>query len=80
MRTRIQRWGNSLGVRIPKVLAEEVGVAAGSEVLLAIIEGGLILRPAHPRRYALDELLLRVSAENRHGEFAPGGPLGREAR
>jgi antitoxin MazE len=77
--TKVQKWGNSLGLRIPKAFAEEAGVAAGSEVILAIIEGGLIVRPAHPRKYPLDELLHRVTAENRHAEVDAGGAVGREA-
>lgn len=79
MRTKIQKWGNSLGLRIPKAFAEEAGVSAGSEVILAIIEGGLIVRPAHPRKYSLDELLQRVTAENCHADVASGAAVGREA-
>ncbi len=79
MQTTIRKWGNSLGLRIPKAFAEEAGVSAGSEVILAIIEGGLVIRPAHPRKYALDELLCRVTDENRHDEFDSGSPVGREA-
>ena len=79
MLTKVQKWGNSLGLRIPKAFAEEAGVAAGSEVILAIIEGGLIVRPAHPRKYSLEELLHRVTAENRHAEVDAGGAVGREA-
>jgi len=79
MQTRIQKWGNSLGLRIPKAFAEEAGVAAGSEVVLAIIEGGLIVRPVHPERVALDELLRRVTDDNRPDEIDAGGPVGREA-
>ena len=46
MQTRIQRWGNSLGLRIPKAFAEQAGVEAGSEGDLALDDGELIIRPA----------------------------------
>ena len=42
------RWGNSLGVRIPRGLAEEVGLGAGTEVSLTAKDGELVLRPAVP--------------------------------
>ena len=64
MRTKIQKWGNSLGLRIPKALAEDAGVKAGSEVDLAIEDGELIVRPARAPRYELQELLRGVTAKN----------------
>ncbi len=44
MNTKIQKWGNSLGLRIPKSFAEEAGVEAGSEVDLTVEDGQLIVR------------------------------------
>lgn len=48
MQTRIQKWGNSLGVRIPRALAEDVGVDPGSKVSLSVLEGELIVIKALP--------------------------------
>ncbi len=48
MQTRIQKWGNSLGVRIPRALAEDVGVDPGSKVSLSFLEGELIVIKAMP--------------------------------
>lgn len=67
MHTKIQRWGNSLGLRIPKSFAEEAGVGAGSEVDLSVEEGELIVRPARLRRYDLKELLRSAASERRQG-------------
>ena len=78
MQTKIQKWGNSLGLRIPKSFAEQVGVKAGSEVDLSIEDGGLIVRPAQRRKYRLQELLRRVSPKNLHEEVDNGAPVGRE--
>ena len=79
MQTRILKWGNSLGLRIPKSFAEEAGVEAGSEVDLAIEDGDLIVRPRRRPRYELNELLLRVSENNLHREIDTGDPAGEEA-
>jgi len=78
MQTKIQRWGNSLGLRIPRSFAEEAGVEAGSEVDLSVRDGDLVVRAAKRRAYRLSELLEKVTAENRHGEVDTGEPMGRE--
>jgi len=78
MNTRIQKWGNSLGLRIPKSLAEEAGVEAGSEVELSVKDGQLVVTPTRRRKYRLRDLLRKVTPENVHDEIDTGGPVGRE--
>jgi len=78
MQTRIQKWGNSLGLRIPKAFAEEAGVQAGSEVDLSVEDGDLIIRPTRLPKYELRILLRRVTAKNVHDEVETGEPVGRE--
>lgn len=78
MQTKIQRWGNSLGLRIPKSLAEQAGVEAGSEVDLAVEDGELIVRPRRAPRYDLGNLLRRVTAKNVHRAVETGHAVGRE--
>jgi len=78
MQTKIQRWGNSLGLRIPRFFAEEVGVQAGSQVDLSVRDGDLVVRAAKRRTYRLSELLQKVTTKNLHGEVDTGGPIGRE--
>ena len=78
MQTKFQKWGNSLGLRIPKSFAEVAGVPAGSEVDLAIEDGDLIVRPRRKPHYALNELLMRVNENNRHREIDTGEPAGEE--
>ena len=79
MLTRIQKWGNSLGLRIPKSFAAEVDVEAGSTVDIRVENGDLVIRPVHRRRYVLSELLEGVSSRNLHAEIGTGDPVGREA-
>jgi antitoxin MazE len=78
MQTKIQRWGNSLGLRIPRSFAEEAGVDVGSEVDLSIQDGDLVVKPARRRTYQLEELLRKVTVRNLHDEVDTGGPVGRE--
>ena len=78
MQTKIQRWGNSLGLRIPRSFAEEAGVEAGSQVDLSVRDGDLIVRAARRRTYRLRELLQKVTTKNLHEEVETGGPIGRE--
>jgi antitoxin MazE len=78
MQTKIQLWGNSLGLRIPRSFAEEAGVGVGSQVDLSVRDGDLVVRAAKRRIYKLSELLEKVTAKNLHGEVDMGEPMGRE--
>lgn len=79
MLTKVQKWGNSLGLRIPKSQAEEVGVEAGSTVEIIARKGALVIRPVRKRRYRLSSLLRKVTPRNTHSEVDWGEPVGREA-
>jgi antitoxin MazE len=78
VKTRVQRWGNSLAVRIPKSFAEEVGLMDGSTVEMRLVEGGLLVEPASTRPLSLEELLDGVSESNLHGEVDTGPAQGLE--
>ena len=78
MITKIQKWGNSLGLRIPKSFAAEAQVEAGSSVDISVEDGGLVVRPMRRKKYVLSELLRRVTSRNIHDEIATGEPVGRE--
>ena len=78
MLTKIQKWGNSLGLRIPKAFAAEASVEAGSTVDIAIEDGDLVIRPVRRPRYSLQELLRGINARNRHEAASTGEPVGRE--
>jgi len=79
MQTKIQKWGNSLGLRIPKSFAKQAGVEAGSDVDLSIEGSDLVVRSRRRPRYRLQGLLKSVTAKNLHKEVDTGGPVGREA-
>ncbi|MDA2939103.1 AbrB/MazE/SpoVT family DNA-binding domain-containing protein [Acidobacteria bacterium AH-259-A15] len=79
MLTKVQKWGNSLGLRIPKSFAAEAHIKAGSTVDICVENGGLVIRPVHRPKYVLRELLKEVSSKNLHEEVTTGEPVGREA-
>jgi antitoxin MazE len=79
MLTKVQRWGNSLGVRIPRSFAAHARVTAGSTVDISVDDQGLRIRPVRRSRYVLAQLLEQVSRRNVHEEVATGERVGREA-
>ncbi len=78
MLVKVQKWGNSLAVRIPKALAEEAGLEVGNEVELRAVDGQLRVAPTQEPRYTLEELVSQITPENRHGEIDWGPPVGNE--
>jgi antitoxin MazE len=78
MRIKIQKWGNSLAVRIPKALAAGENLSKGSVVEMKLTAGALVLKPVRPASYRLEDLLAGVTKENLHGEVDMGPPVGRE--
>src|SRR2546428_3444830 len=79
MRVPVQKWGNSLALRIPKPFAEDVGVSEGTVVDVSISKGRLIAAPVAPRRARLGDLLRRLTKRNPPGAGATGPPICREA-
>jgi antitoxin MazE len=79
MKVQIQKWGNSLALRIPKSFATESFIEQGSTVDVSVQAGQLIVTPIRKKKYTLDELLAGVTEENRHGEIDTGASVGHEA-
>lgn len=81
MRLTIQKWGNSLALRIPALAAQEAGVKQGSSVDLAADPDRLVLKVIRRRKkgeITLDELLAKVTPTNRHALVEIGPAVGRE--
>ena len=79
MITRIQKWGNSLGLRIPRALAEDADVGEGSSVDISVRRGSLVIRPVKQQEYRLEDLLAEVKPSNLHEEVEVSGAVGGEA-
>jgi antitoxin MazE len=79
MRTQLQKWGNSLALRIPKPFATEVGLEQETPVDVTVSEGRIIVAPAAEKPLTLDGLLKGVTDENIHREVDSGPAVGSEA-
>ncbi len=75
--TILDRWGNSLGVRLPKAVIESAGLREGDRVHIQVENGMVVIRAAKPR-YSLDELLEGVTPGSMHAESATSGVIGAE--
>lgn len=79
MTATVQKWGNSLAIRLPKLVAGEAHLRQGSAVELEQTERGLLIKPARPRRRpTLVSLLAQCKGPNPHGEVNFGQPVGKE--
>ena len=78
MKTRVQKWGNSLVLRIPKSFAAEAGLHEDAAVEMSLAEGRLIIQPLRPAQLTLGELLRGVTDDNLHGEWDSGPAVGKE--
>ncbi len=79
MVTKIQKWGNSLGLRIPKSFAKDAAIEEGSAVDISLEGDRLVIRAVRTARFQLSELLSQVREDNLHGEISTGDAIGREA-
>jgi len=77
MHVQVQKWGNSLAFRIPRVFAKEADISQGTTVDLGIQEGNLIVTP-FKKKVSLNDLLTKVTESNIHREEDFGGRQGLE--
>jgi len=79
MDATVQKWGNSLALRIPSSLAKDVDLHQGSVVEVAVVEGKMVVKPKKQRKLSLAQMLKGVTKENRHSEQDWGRAVGKEA-
>ena len=79
MKSKIQMWGHSLGLRIPKSFAAEAHLKKNSVIDISYEDGKLVITPFRRAAKTLEALLEKVTAQNLHGEMDFGPPSGREA-
>ena len=78
MQTRVQRWGNSLAIRIPKAFADEFRLKHNSSVDVSLVEGKIVVEPVKPE-LTLEQLVADITEHNLHGEMDTGDAQGNEA-
>lgn len=79
MKTKVQKWGNSLALRIPKSFAAEILLQPDTEVELSMVKGKLVITPILETNYSLEQLLENITDENIHAEVDTGASVGNEA-
>jgi antitoxin MazE len=78
MQVKVQQWGNSLALRIPRTYAKDIKLHKGSVIDLSESEGKLIIKPVEEPGHTLRQLLAGVTKENIHHEVDTGIPVGNE--
>ncbi|MCE2485268.1 MAG: hypothetical protein J4F42_07125 [Desulfurellaceae bacterium] len=80
MLTRIQKWGNSQGLRFTKALLEEAQISVGDEVQVSVHKGRIVVEPVTKvrGRYDLEALVAKMPKGYRAEELDWGPPAGRE--
>lgn len=77
MKATIQKWGNSLAVRIPKNITKDTRVFEGSSIDIMVENGNIVLSPGK-KEYSLKELLKNITIENIHSGISTGDQTGGE--
>ena len=78
MTTTIRKWGNSLGLRIPRDIAKDVGLNEGKEVTIKKHGVELVIRPLKKRHIDIDAMIRKITPDNRHALIDWGPPRGKE--
>lgn len=78
MITSVQKWGNSLALRIPKAYADETHICEGTSVDLTLHEGHLIITPVRKKTPTLEELMKDITPDNQHQSVDSGSQVGVE--
>ncbi len=76
--SNVKKWGNSLAVRIPTAVAQDLGLSENSSV--RIISDGAVatIKPERPKKVTLNELVNSITPQNRHNAVDWGKPVGKE--
>jgi len=76
---RIQKWGNSLAIRIPKPLAAQVGFKNQTPVTIEVSDGSIVISPQSEATMQLSQMVDNINQQNIHREIYFGTKQGRES-
>ena len=76
MLAKVQKWGNSLAVRIPRAFASEVQLENDSLVEITLVDGQILVTPVLTVGWTLEGLLEKITPANLHGEMGTGVTVG----
>ena len=77
MKVQFAKWGNSVGLRVPAKVADELGIVPGSIADLEIRKDRMVITP-RSHAYQLDDLLAGITSDNLHNEVSTGESIGAE--
>jgi len=78
MKTRVQKWGNSLALRIPKSFADEVGLQKETDVEVSLADGKIVVARLAKPKLTLEQLLSKVTKDNLQDKVDTGSAVGNE--
>ncbi len=78
MQTRVQKWGNSLALRIPRAFADSINLKDNAPVEISVVDGKLVVALTHAPRPDLQTLLSQITPDNLHTEVETGASVGKE--
>ncbi|MDY6991980.1 MAG: AbrB/MazE/SpoVT family DNA-binding domain-containing protein [Pseudomonadota bacterium] len=78
MQTKVQRWGNSLAIRLPKAYTQELALENNTEINLSLSKTGIIITPIKKPQLTLEQLLAGITEHNVHAEVSTGDAVGNE--
>jgi antitoxin MazE len=76
MQSRIAKWGNSCGIRLPSSIIKTLNMNEGTTVDIHLEKDHIVVSKS--RTYRLNDLLSRITPSNKHSEVATGKSLGEE--
>jgi antitoxin MazE len=78
MLTKVQKWGNSLALRIPKAFALDAQLENDSVVEISLVDGQIVIKPISLPTWTLEQLLSGINNDNLHHETDTGDAAGNE--
>jgi len=66
MTVTLNKWGDSLGIRIPKHIVEQANLSAGKELVISLNKNGQLILEAKEPELTLDDLVNGITPQNRH--------------
>lgn len=78
MQVTLNKWGGSIGFRMPASILQELGIGCGNQVDIRVENGKAIVEPITGKRQNLIKLLENITIENLHNETDVGGIVGKE--
>ena len=76
--TKVKQWGNSLAIRIPNTVVQDLGLSSDSQVQLTSDGKSVTIKPQNRKKVTLADLLKNITPQNVHKEVDWGKPVGKE--